>query len=241
MVVALALAPMVVVAASLLDSVLAGIDETISLVGGAALLLSWAALLLLGVAWDLLARRCRVVFLSLLACVPAGIILNDAGACLWWRFGAPELWDQTADAQGCLRQSNGWTCYPASAVMLLDHHGIKASEGEMAYRANTTFFGTEDYAMARALNAKVRSRGWHAVVESTDYDTCVRRNVAFIGHMVPPEVGEVHAVFVRKVGLKFVEMIDPLDGVARKYSREEFEDIWVGTLVRLEVDREDAE
>jgi ABC-type bacteriocin/lantibiotic exporter with double-glycine peptidase domain len=147
-----------------------------------------------------------------------------------------ELWDKTADAQGCLEQSTSWTCYPASAVMLLHHHGIRAGEGEMAYRANTTFFGTEEYTMARALTAMVRARGWYAVAEWSDYEACVRRDKPFIAHVVPPELGEEHAVFIRKVGRKFVVMIDPLDGVARRYARADFEAIWVGMLVRLVTD-----
>jgi hypothetical protein len=116
--------------------------------------------------------------------------------------------------------------------MLLHQYGITAGEGEMAYHANTSLFGTDEHAMARALNAKVRGRGWQAIVEAADYEACVRQGGQLITHVCPPGVGE-HAIFVKQARPDVVAIIDPLDGELEHMPRAEFEAIWYGTLVRI--------
>jgi ABC-type bacteriocin/lantibiotic exporter with double-glycine peptidase domain len=190
------------------------------------------ALFLLGVVWGMPGRRLRAAFLAVLAAVAGAFILLEAGACLWWRYALPELWERNADARGALMQSTGWTCLPASAVMLLHQYGIPASEGELAYLANTTLFGTDEYVMARALNAKLRARGWRARVEEATYEECVRRGEPFIAHVEPPDIGN-HAILVERAWPDGVEVIDPLDGIPRNLPRAAFEEIWDGTLLRL--------
>src|SRR5262249_26835079 len=154
------------------------------------------------------------------------------GAGLWWRFAVPGLWRQGADAHGGRQQATGYTCYLAAAVMLLHHYGIPAGEGEMAYPANTTLFGTDEHAMAKALTAKVHGPGWHAQVEAADYEACVRYGGPFIAHVSPPGVGE-HAIFVKQARPTVVALIDPLDGELQHMPRAEFEAIWYGTLIRI--------
>jgi hypothetical protein len=199
--------------------------------GGPTLVLCWLALLALGVAWQMVGHRWCRPFLYLAAAAGC-VIAMEGGAGLWWRFGVPGLWKQRADARGGRQQATGFTCYPAAAVMLLHHYGITAGEGEMAYYANTTLFGTDEHAMARALTAKLRSRGWQAFVEAADYETCVQDGGPFIAHVAPPGIGE-HAIFVRKALPDVVAIIDPIKGVLQHMPRAEFETIWYGTLIRI--------
>jgi hypothetical protein len=200
---------------------------------GAAILLCWGTLLLWGVLRCAAAARARNERLVVLLAAGVGaVMLLQAGSCLWWRFCAPELWERTVDATGGLRQSTGVTCYPASAVMLLHHYGIAAGEGEMAYLANTSLGGTEDFAMVRALSRKGRANGWRAEVEDTDYDACVRRGHPFIAHVDLPDIG-LHAVFVKEITPEYVVIIDPISGVPERLLRAEFDDVWNGGLVRL--------
>ncbi len=230
-VVALAAAGTALVIAALFAMLPPKAGALVAASGGPTLVLCRFALLALGVAWRMLGRRWGRPFLYL-AAAAAGVIAMEGGAGLWWRFAVPGLWRQGADAHGGRQQATGYTCYPAAAVMLLHHYGIPAGEGEMAYHANTTLFGTDEHAMARALTAKVHGRGWHAQVEAADYEACVRYGGPFIAHVAPPGIGE-HAIFVKQARPNVVAIIDPLDGELQHMPRAEFEAIWYGTLIRI--------
>jgi hypothetical protein len=124
------------VGASVLGFLPWAIYETVLEIGGAAVVVGWLGLLLLGVWWGRApARRWESCVIVCLAAGMGGLIALQSGACLWWRLVRPELWERRADAGGGLQQATGWTCYPAAAVMLLHHYGIAAGEGEMAYSA----------------------------------------------------------------------------------------------------------
>jgi ABC-type bacteriocin/lantibiotic exporter with double-glycine peptidase domain len=116
--------------------------------------------------------------------------------------------------------------------MLLHRYGIAASEGEMAYLANTSLFGTSEYGIAQALTAKMQDRTGFAAVEETDYEELVRIGQPFIAHVNPPGIGP-HSIFVQRARPSYVVVIDPLDGFRKKLSRREFAEDWDGTIVRL--------
>jgi hypothetical protein len=229
--VALAAAGIALVTAALFALLPPKAGAIVAASGGPTLVISWLTLLALGVAWRMLGRPWGRPCLYLAAGVGC-VIAMEGGAGLWWRLVVPGLWRQGADALGGRRQATGFTCYPAAAVMLLHHYGIPAGEGEMAYHANTTLFGTDEHAMARAVTAKVRGRGWHAVVEAADYETCVRDGGPFIAHVSLPGAGE-HAIFVQQARPDVVSLIDPIDGELQLMPRAEFEAIWYRTLVRI--------
>jgi ABC-type bacteriocin/lantibiotic exporter with double-glycine peptidase domain len=115
--------------------------------------------------------------------------------------------------------------------MLLHRYGIRASEGEMAYLAGTSLFGTDAQAIARALQQKVRERGWQARARRSEYEECARRREPFLAHVQGPDLG--HAVLVERMGGEQVEVVDPLEGSPRRLSREEFEGAWDGTVVEI--------
>lgn len=141
------------------------------------------------------------------------------------------MWEKTADAKGYVQQSSGLTCSPAAAVMLLHHYAIPASEGEMAYLAGTSFFGTDALGMARALTWKTAARGWHAEVVTPDFASCLKLT-PFIAHVHLPNIGG-HALLVDKADSDYVHVIDPLDGQRRKMAREEFEAVWLGIMIHI--------
>jgi hypothetical protein len=209
-----------------------GVGRVVSLVGGGTVLLAWVALLLLGAAWAAPDRRLSSGFLACLAALAGGLLLIEGSGPLWWRFGAPGLWQNAPDADGRLRQSSGLTCSPAAAAMLLHRYSVPASEGEMAYLAGTSLFGSDAPAMARALGAKVRPHGWAAHAGRAGYEDCVRWGGPFLAHVRGPDLG--HAVLVEEASEDSLRITDPLDGRPRRMSRGEFERVWDGTVIRID-------
>src|SRR5262249_4996096 len=114
-----------------------------SLIGGAKIALSWSALLLLGVAWGSPRRGFSSSFLLFLAGVSGLPVATEASQWLWWRWGDPVVWTNAVDERGGLVQSSGKPCGPAATAMFLHHYGISSSEGEIAYLAHTSLFGTD--------------------------------------------------------------------------------------------------
>jgi hypothetical protein len=207
-------------------------EEAAALVGGPAVILDWAALFLLGVVWDVPGRRWSSGFLAFLCAAAGALLLTEAGACLWWRWAAPGLSERTFDAGGGLTQSTGLTCSPAAAAMLLHRYGVKASEGEMAYLANTSLCGKSEYQMARALTVKVGPLGWRAEVQKAVYQTLVALGQPCLAHVQPPGIGP-HIIFLQRAGPDYVLVIDSLEGFRKKMPRRDFEDVWVGTTILL--------
>lgn len=204
----------------------------LSRIGGEGVLACWAGLLLLGVAWNSPRRttsKSFVGFAVALACF--GIIFLTSGP-LQVRFFWKETWSRFPDPEGCLMQSTAISCSPTSATMLLSHYGIAASEGEMAYLAGTSVTGTDQYAMARALSIKVRSRGWTARVEKTGWDACVASGIAFMAHTYIPRVGG-HAIFVERLTPDHAAVIDPRTGSRSDIARDQFESWWNGRIIRI--------
>jgi peptidase C39-like protein len=203
--------------------------ERISLVGGPTILLSWAALLMLGIVWNVPGRSFSSGFLVVLAAIAFCLVMIESSGRLWWRFCEPESWQRSADVEGCLQQSSGMTCSPAAAVMLLHRYGIVTSEGEMAYLAGTSFFGTDAYAMVRALQMKLRPDGRNAVVRHTDYESCRRTGAPFLAHVRGEFLG--HALVVESFTNDRVQVLDPVDGRRRAMTRAAFEHAWDGTAI----------
>jgi hypothetical protein len=210
------------------------VDQWVSRLGGGTMLVSWVALFLLGAAWAAPNRRFSTGFLACLVAVAGGLLAIEGSGPLWWRFGAPELWQNVPDSEGGMRQSSGLTCSPTAAAMLLHRYGIPASEGEMAYLAGTSLFGSDAPAMARALDAKVRPLGRRAHAGHADYDDCVRRGEPFLAHVQGRTTG--HAVLVERMSEDGVQIVDPADGQPRPMPRAEFEQLWDGTVVRVDRD-----
>lgn len=199
-------------------------------VGGATVVLAWVAQLLLGAAWDVPGRRMSGNFLVALAVLAGALIAVAVCGPLWWRFGDQTAWSRTVDERGLLLQSSGATCGPAAAVMLLARRGISATEGEMAYLAGTSPFGSDAPGLVRALHRKAGPLGWRVVLSRPTYDEAIGE-VPFLAHIAGSMVG--HAVLVEAMSPTEVIVADPAHGDWYKMSREEFEQVWDRTAIRL--------
>ncbi len=202
----------------------------LSALGGGSVAMSCAALILIGFAWASPKRTLSKHFLGTLVAIVAVVLLIEGGGRLWWRFAADSLWQRTANRNGLVTQSTRWTCSPAAAVMLLHAHGVRASEGEMAYLANTSLFGTYGFDLTRALTEKICDHGWHAELHETSYAVCLSRSKPFVAHIWSQETGG-HAIFVHRLTSAHAFVVDPLVGWPAKKSREDFERVWDGTAI----------
>lgn len=208
------------------------INDVLWHIGGIATVACVLALLLLGVVLSSPGRSTSTGFLRVLVGLVALIIVLHNGGRLWWRFVSTGSWDNVPDQTGCLLQTTGWTCSPAVATMLLHHHGISTSEGEMAYLANTSYLGTDVQSIAQALTAKGEPKNLVAHIHYGDYDSCLQQSRPFLACVTIPGIGG-HAVFVLHIGAEDIELVDPRFGVRQKLPRADIEPRWDGKIVSL--------
>lgn len=199
---------------------------------GPKVVLALVAVFFLGVAWHEPRRSFSPVFLLFLAVAAGSMLLIESTAPLYWRFLAADSWARTPDGQGCLKQSTIWSCGPAALAMLLQRHGIEASEGEMAYLSRTSFLGTDGFALARAVDDKIAGRGWSCVFEQTDLDHCLTRRQPFIATIRSAGMF-AHAIVVDQIGTEGVTVVDPMDGVRKLVLRGEFAEKWNGEAMYI--------
>jgi hypothetical protein len=184
-------------------------------VGGEAAPAMWAGLFLLGVVCMLPNRTLRTRFVVIVVGLVGTILFLQSGGRLLWRYGLADTWQHTADTHGNLLQSTGISCGPASAVMLLHHHGVTVSEGEMAYHAATGVTGTNLHALAEATCDKL---GRPVRVERTDFDTLRQRGIDFIAAVKLPHVRS-HAIYVAALTEEHAFVVDPLEGWRKRVPR----------------------
>ncbi len=200
-------------------------------VGGVTTVACVLAMVLLGVVWASHGRSTSTGFLRTVAGLVALIVVLNSGGRLWWRTINTAAWENAPDAVGCLRQSSGWTCSPAAATMLLHHHGIATTEGEMAYLAGTSYLGTDVPSIADALKAKAAPKFVVRVIKA-DYDACIQITGPFLACIDVPGLGG-HAVLVLRVGPDSLELVDPRFGQPQTIARADMEPQWQGKIVRL--------
>jgi len=207
-------------------------EEWFHAVGGERAIACAAGLVLLGAVWSQPGRTTSSGFLVVLVVIVAGMLLLDGSGRLWWRYFHPQAWSNVPDADGCIRQSSALTCGPAAATLLLRAHGIHASEGELAYLAGTSLFGTGLSSMAHVLTDRARSLQLSGRVERVPYETWVLRAMPFIAHVQIPGLGG-HALFVERLTATEAQVVDPASGQRENLSREAFEKKWEGRAISL--------
>ena len=208
------------------------VDLMLHSIGGTTRFECGLALFLLGFAWSSPRKSLSPAFLGIVAGLIGFIFLTESAGRLWWRFAAPAMWANSPDANGCLVQTTGVTCSSAATAMLLHHHGIKTSEGELAYLSNTSLLGTSQYDMADGLWDPMEKKELRPTVQRMPYDEIVDRHLAFVAAVNLPDLGG-HAVFIRRALPDSVEVVDPRTGAPQTMSRGEFERIWDGTALML--------
>jgi hypothetical protein len=156
-----------------------------------------------------------------------GLVAGSLG----WRLFGRKMRANLPDARGRLQQSTGITCGPAAATMLLHHHGIRISEGELAEQANTSpITGTDPYALARAIDRVGSRHGVRGRVRRVDYPQAMELGAPFVALVRRPGVGG-HAVYVERVSRAEVAVIDPLSGMPERESRQQFLEEWDPVIV----------
>lgn len=204
----------------------------VSRIGGASVLLAWVAQFLVGMVWDTQGRSFSPTFLVLLSIIAGCLVAVESSGRLWFRYRESALFDRYPDPEGMLQQSSGASCSPTAAAMMLHRYGIKASEGEMAYLAGTSLFGTDAPSIARALRLKLDDQGWHVVARHMSYDECVQLGAPFIAHVAGSTSG--HALLVERAVPDHVQIVDPAEGKRIWMLKAEFLRIWDGTAIYLE-------
>lgn len=203
----------------------------VSRVGGATVLLALVAQFLIGIVWDTTGRSFSAHFLAAIVFISCCLIAVESSGRLWFRYRETELFDRYPDERGFLQQSSGASCSPTAASMLLHRYDIRSSEGEMAYLAGTSLFGTDAPSIARALERKLAGQNWHAVFRHVDYDESTRLGGPFIAHVKGSTSG--HALLIEHALPDHVQIVDPADGKRTWMLRADFLRIWDGTAIYL--------
>lgn len=137
------------------------------------------------------------------------------------------------DGDGICRQSNDYTCSPASAVTVLRKLGLPADEGELAILSHTSALtGTEPDVLANALQKRYGSSGLTA--EYRGFENAAELGAAGLTVAVMKfNVLQDHCVAVLGVETNHVLVGDPLTGLT-VCSIKDFEEKWafVGIVLK---------
>jgi len=198
--------------------------------GGIGILLPIVTVFLLGAAWGAPKRSVSSAFLGVVALIALSVIVVHSSGRLYWRTIAAEAWERFPESNGVLRQSRGFSCAPAAAAMLLHAHGIEISEGELAYRAGTSFLGTDADSLARAIQ-RVLPPGLRSEVVRSVSDLDGAGDAPFVAYIGGRFAG--HAIVVRPLPDGRLEIVDPAFGSVEIESREWLLSIWDRIAVRI--------
>ena len=197
--------------------------------GGEGAVAGYALLILLGAA----RTRTRSSMFIVGACLAFLVIVPFAFSSLYWRYFGVEIHANYPEKDGCILQSSGVTCAPASASMLLNKYGIRVSEGLLAERAGTNLIGgTNEYSLARAIQSVVSANGYIAKAENISLRQLCKLNRPVVAFMMMPNIGG-HAILVESLNVDTVNIIDPLNASQEKIPITEFKDKWTGTVISI--------
>ncbi len=223
-----------VVAALLFHALPRPIDVSFSFAGGVIVVLCWMILGVIGFSWATPNPAAPLFFRFMIPILPLMLIGVEAGGSLWFRFFETHVWYNLPGESGVMKQTTKVTCLPAAAVMLLHQYGIdNVSEGEFAYLANTSFFGTDGHVMARAITQKIDKPGVRAVMIDVTYEEMAEREAPFIAQVQMQKMG-THSVFVKKLTLHTLVWVDPFDGFPRDVPPATFDHVWTGSVIVIE-------
>lgn len=235
-----------VVLAMLFQAMPRQVEIGFSYVGGVIIVLCWMILAVIGFSWATPNPSSDFFARFFLLMMPIALIGVEAGGSLWFRFVNTEPWKNRPSAfnwGGRMVQTTKMTCLPVSAAMLLYSYGLvdknkddfDFSEGELAYLANTSFFGSDGHVMARAMTQKIKLEnpdGMARMFRAT-FDEMIERGAPFIAEVQLDNVGK-HAVLITTFTRHVVEWIDPLVGEPQNKTAAEFESVWTGNVIVIE-------
>jgi hypothetical protein len=244
--VGLTVAAIFVVMAMLFQAMPRPVEVAFSYVGGVIIVLCWMILAVIGYSWATPNPSSDFFARFFLALMPVALIAVESGGSLWFRFINTEPWKNRPSAAnwgGRMVQTTKMTCLPVSAAMLLDSYGLvdkdkddfDFSEGELAYLANTSFFGSDGHVMARAMTQKIKLENpdGKATMYRATFDEMVERGAPFIAEVQLDNVGK-HAVLIITITKHILLWIDPLVGEPQNKNASEFESVWTGNVIVIE-------
>jgi predicted double-glycine peptidase len=167
-------------------------------------------------------------------------LLIGAGALVVFCGAYAVLMDRTheltgaVNAKGVCHQTSGYSCSAASAVMLLDRHGIASTEKEMAElcltrAGNSRVAGTTDSGLMRGLRLKLGGRGTPRITVPA-YEQIPTPAVVAI--QLNSQLS--HSILVSAVEPHQVQVVDPLYGNGT-IPREQFVRTWKKAAIHVEV------
>ncbi|MGO8704329.1 MAG: cysteine peptidase family C39 domain-containing protein [Candidatus Brocadiia bacterium] len=188
------------------------------------------AFVVLGIATSrTVARKPRVAFITL-AVIYALITLYRLFAVHCMDLAPLE---HKVGADGICRQSTDWTCGPASAVTLLLHYRIPATEGEMARLALADpLRGVDDVQLALAIREKALPKGYDVTVAESNWQS-LRSSQLPVLVVFNLSSHLDHYAVVFHADEEGVLLADPLIG-ARRVPREEFLLKWRKIVIALQ-------
>ena len=160
--------------------------------------------------------------------VVAGSLLLRCAA-IGWVLSRPSDLLGTVGPDGVCHQTSGYSCSAASAAMLLDRHGIPATEREMAelcVTCNAT--GTTQSGLMRGLRIKVGDRKSVRIGRPAFEQIPIP---CIVSLRLSPIL--THSALVERVTPEEVSVVDPLYGRGR-LNRTVFDREWMGTAVWIE-------
>lgn len=225
-----------VVTAALFNAIPRPLELAFSHVGGVLVVLCWMSLGIVGFSWASPERPRSTFFLRyMLVLAPLALIAVESGGSLWFRFESIDQWNNyPGEESGRLVQTTKMSCLPATAAMLLYHYGITGiSEGEFAYLANTSFFGTDGHVMARAITQKIGRPDVKARMVNMKYEDLVERGKPFIAQVQLEKIGN-HSVLVKSITPNTLVWFDPLEGFDHHVTPNTFLGVWTGSAIIIE-------
>lgn len=161
--------------------------------------------------------------------VGAGLLLIYS-ATLGWVMSRPSDLMGAVDRDGFCRQTSGYSCTAAAAVMLLHRHGIAATEREMAELCVTNNGGvagggTTESGLMRGLRLKLAGTKEPRIVRP-EFDAIPTPSI--VGVRLNPWLS--HSVVLLEVSPREVKVLDPLYGRGTLW-RVNFERDWLGSAV----------
>jgi hypothetical protein len=130
-------------------------------------------------------------------------------------------------------QSTSYTCGAASAAMLLDQHGVGATEREMAELCWTNgLTGTDEFGVCKGLRAKLAGTGLTPRIVSSDWEDLRRRGGPAMA-TIYFELMVDHWVLVLEVKDDAVVLLDPIRA-RQTLPKAKFLELWRKTLVVAE-------
>lgn len=174
------------------------------------------------------ARRLVLGFAVLVGCASAFKLVSTA------RFDPQDV-SGVVGPDGVCGQTTSYTCGAAAAAMLLWHHGVEASEREMAELSWTNAMtGTDEFCVARGLRQKLAGSGRVVRLETPSWEALRRRDQPGMA-TIKWSLFVDHWVVVREVSDAGVVIGDPIRGKLT-LSEAEFREVWRGGLVTADRD-----